>query len=118
MTKHSRGNTSLRHNTVQNMLIEILEQQPKAWVQREETVESQRDYGKSWVIDVLDRTDRAHPVYYEVESQKTRTASTRSKQKALAKHDRIDLVIIPVWKIDWDNCSLGEIEKWLRGLIH
>ena len=118
MTKHSRGNTSLRHNTVQNMLIEILEQQPKAWVGREKTVCSMRDINKYWVIDILDQTDRAHPVYYEVESSQSLTDSTKQKQKALAKHNRIDLVIIPVWKINWDKCSLGDIEKWLRELIH
>ncbi len=119
MTKHSRGNTSLRHNTVQNMLIEILEQRrthtKKPVIKREWDVQSLMDYHKTWVIDVVDLTNG---VYYEVESAQSLTDSTKLKQKALAKHNRIDLVIIPVWKIDWEECSLGDIEKWLRELIH
>ena len=112
MTKHSRGNTSLRHNTVQDMLVHILEQpKPKPRIKREHPVDSKMDYTKSWVIDVADLTNM---VYYEVESDRSKTESTRQKQLALAKHNRIDLVIIPVWEIDWDEWSAADIEKWLR----
>ena len=118
MTKHSRGNTSFRHNTVQDMLVHILEEHrphtKKPRIKREWDVQSLMDYHKVWVIDVA---DLSNGVYYEVEKSRSLTESTKQKQRALAKHNRIDLVIIPVWKIDWDNCSLGDIEKWLRGLV-
>ena len=61
MTKHSRGNTSLLHNTVQNMLVDILEEHPvntktpRIW--REWEVASKLDYHKTWVIDVADLTN-------------------------------------------------------------
>ena len=117
MTKHSRGNAKFLHNSIQDMLVHILEEQPKAWVKREWDVPSRLECGKYWVIDVADLTNRKHPVYYEVESDKSKTASTRKKQLALAKHTRIDLVIIPVWELD-KSASLGEIEAWLRERVH
>ena len=114
MTNH-RGNVSLRHNTIQSMLVDILEERKphtkKPRIKKEYTVDSKMDYNSSWVIDVADLTNM---VYYEVESDQSRTGSTRQKQLALAKHNRIDLVIIPVWELDWDNCSMAEIEAWLR----
>ena len=118
MTNH-RGNVSLRHNTIQGMLIDILEEHKphtkKPRIKREWDVQSQLDYHKVWVIDVADLTNK---VYYEVESTQSLTDSTKQKQQALAKHNRIDLVIIPIWKIDWEECSLGAIETWLRELVH
>lgn len=117
MTKHSRGNTSLRHNTVQDMLVHILEEHrphsKKPRIKREWDVDSKLDYQKRWVIDVADLTNK---VYYEVEKSQSLTESTKEKQRALAKHTQTDLVIIPVWEIGvtW---SLAEIEAWLRGLV-
>ena len=119
MTKHSRGNTTLRHNTVQDMLVHILEEHKpntkKPIIKREWDVESVMDYNARWVIDVADLTNN---VYYEVETSQSNTASTRAKQLALAKHTRTDLIIIPAWQIDWDVWSAGQIEVWLRERVH
>lgn len=116
---HHRGNAGLRHNTVQNMLMDILEEHKphtkRPNIKREHEVDSKLDYDKEWVIDVADLSNM---VYYEVESDRSKTASTKAKQMALAKHNQIDLVIIPLWEIDWDTWSLGDIERWLRGLVH
>lgn len=113
-----RGNVKLHHNTIQSMLMDILEEHKphtkKPRIEKEWDVDSKLDYDTRWVIDVADLTNM---VYYEVESDQSKTGSTREKQLALAKHNRIDLVIIPVWEIDWEKWSMAEIEKWLRGKV-
>ena len=109
-----RGSVSLLHNTVQEMLVYILEEhsrgKKKPRIAKEHPVPSKIEFGRTWVIDVADLTNK---VYYEVESDQSLTESTREKQKALAKHTQRDLVIIPVWEIkeDW---SMSDIERWLR----
>ena len=116
MTSH-RGSVGLRHNTVQDMLVYILREHTpntkKPRIEKELTVASLIEDGRSWVIDVADLTQKT---YYEVESDRSLTSSTREKQLALAKHTSRDLIIIPVWEIE-DGWSLADIEAWLRELV-
>ena len=116
MTKHHRGNVGLLHNTLQNMLVDILEDRnPKARIYKEHPVPSKLEFGKSWVVDVADLSHPRFPTYYEIDTKST--ASTRKKVEALKHHTGFDLVVITIDSMKRElgkNPGILDIKKWLE----
>ena len=116
MTKHSRGNVSILHNGVQDLLIYLLEARGRR-VYKEFVVTGIAK--KFCVVDVVDYTDPAHPVYYEVESA-GRTRTFLAKEKEFVKRLGKDLVLVnlrDLRKRHGMNPGYFDMKRWLEELI-
>jgi len=114
--KHHRGSVGQVHNTIQEQIVYLLESRGRK-VRKEHEVPSLVESGKSWVIDVADITDPAHPVYYEVELGKS-NYSFKRKAKAFAKHTGADMIPIWVFRIPVPmRQNIIELSKWLEEWI-
>lgn len=114
MTKHNRGNTTPLHDDVQDKLFRILldmGRKPK----KEYKVPS---ITKNNIVDVADRTDPGHPVFYEVE---TRGRTKRFKAKEQEFVDRLgrDLVLIDIKELKKAHPKLEflKVRAWLKERI-
>jgi hypothetical protein len=126
--KHHRGNVSYLHNSVQDLLVHILENK-KNGEPGEKKSERRRKVHKEYqmagvvqsisVVDVVDLSDPLHPVLYEVEDQ-GRTPRFSAKEEHFARRLGLDLVLIDLRelrKLHGRNPGFLDIKKWLEGKI-